>query len=67
MATFKIPFEAHISTYVKVEADSLQEAVEEAYAQGVEGVMHLDHTYPDVGEWDVPEWFYEENPELDVV
>lgn len=67
MAEFEIPFEAHVSSYVKVEADSLEEAVEKAYIQGLPGLMHLDHTYPDVSEWEVPEWFYEENPDMDPI
>ena len=61
MAEFEIPFEAKVFSTVKVEADTLEEAVDAAYEKGVEGLMHLNHTYPDVGEWEVPEWFYEEN------
>ncbi len=65
MEEYQIPFQTTVSSWLKVKANSLQEAVEEAYQQGVPGLMHLNHTYPDVGEWEVPEWFYEENPELD--
>lgn len=61
MAEFKIPMEAQVSTWLTVEADSLEEAAAEAYNQGVPQLMHLDHTYPDTSEWEVPEWFYEEN------
>lgn len=63
MAKFKLPMEAAVSTWVEVEADTLEEAIGEAYMQGVPGLMHLDHTYPDVGEWEVPEWFIKENEE----
>jgi hypothetical protein len=63
MAEFKIPMEATVSNWVTVEADTFEEAVEEAHMQGLPGLMHLDHTYPDVGDWEVPEWFIKENEE----
>ena len=63
MAEFKIPMEAMVSTWLTVEADTFEEAVEEAYMEGVPGLMHLDHTYPDVGDWEIPEWFITENEE----
>ncbi len=65
MAEYQIPFETTVSSWLTIKADSLQEAVGQAYLEGLPGLMHLDHTYPDVGEWEVPNWFYEENPELD--
>jgi hypothetical protein len=63
MAKYKIPMETTVSSWVTVEADTFEAAVEGAYMEGVPGLMHLDHTYPDVGEWEVPEWFITENEE----
>ena len=57
MATYEVPMEMVVTSYVKVEADSREEAVEEAYMQGRPGLIHLDHTYPDEGEWEVPQWY----------
>jgi len=61
MAEYKIPMEAMVCSWLTVETDSFEEAVDAAYMEGVPGLMHLDHTYPDVGEWEVPEWFIKEN------
>lgn len=44
-----------VSTAVDIEADSLEEAIEEFYIKGLPGLMFLDHTYPDEGEWEVDE------------
>jgi len=63
MAKYKIPMETTVSSWLTIEADTLEEAIEEAYMEGVPGIMHLDHTFPDVGEWEVPEWFIKENNE----
>ena len=60
MTTYHVPLETTVTSYVKVEAESLEEAVEKASAQGHPGLMNLDHTYPDTGEWEVPEWYIEE-------
>jgi len=57
MAQYKVPMEAVVSNYITVEADSKEEAIEAAYAEGLPGLMHLDHTYPDVSDWEVPEWY----------
>lgn len=44
-----------VSAAVEIEADSLEEAIEEFYNEGLPGLMFLDHRYPDEGEWEVDE------------
>jgi hypothetical protein len=57
MSEYHIPFEASVSSWLTVEAETREEAIEIANRQGVSGLMHLDNTYPDVGEWEIPGWF----------
>lgn len=52
--------EGVITSWVTVEANNFEEAIDEAYLQGTPGVMHLDHTYPDVSELEVPDWWIED-------
>ena len=63
MAKFQVPMEATVSSYVTVEADSKEEAIAEAYQEGVPGLMHLNHTYPDVSDWEVPAWYEDDEEE----
>ncbi len=44
-----------ISTAVDIEAETLDDAIEQFYNEGMPGVMFLDHRYPDEGEWEVDE------------
>jgi hypothetical protein len=44
-----------VSTAVHIEADSLEDAINEFYLEGLPGLMFLDHRYPDEGEWVVDE------------
>lgn len=55
MATYTLYATNTVSTVVGIEADSLEEAIDEAYIQGFPGLMFLDHTYPDVGDWEIDE------------
>jgi len=62
MPVFEIPASTIISTITRVEAETLDEAIDIQYMQGWVGVMFLDHRYPDVGEWDIDEeWARELN------
>ena len=62
MPVFEIPAQTVISTITRVEADTLEEAIDEQYLRGWEGVMFLDHRYPDVGDWEIDEaWAREIN------
>ncbi|MDK8526490.1 hypothetical protein QP858_08060 [Trueperella bernardiae] len=55
MATYQIPMICTISTVRTVEADSLQDAIDEAYNDMPSGVMFLNHEYPDEGDWEPDE------------
>ena len=57
MSTYEVPMICTVSTVVKVEADDYESAIEAAYEQGVPGLMFLDHTYPDEGDWSVDEYW----------
>ena len=57
MAKYRVPLSAVVITYIDVEADTKEEAIETAYERGAPGLMNLDHTYPDVSDWEVPEWY----------
>ena len=52
MATYEIPMICTISTVRTVEADNLEDAIDEAYNDMPGGVMFLNHEYPDEGEWE---------------
>ena len=54
MAKYRVFLNAVVSTTVEVEAEDGDAAVEEALADGLPGLMFLNHTYPDVGEWTTP-------------
>ena len=60
MTKYRVPMDVVATNYVEVEADDFESAIEAAYAQGVPGLMNLDHTYPDVSDVEVPEWYTEE-------
>jgi hypothetical protein len=61
MPKWSVPMEAMVTSWVTVEAETADDAAEKAFAEGVHGLMHLDHTYPEVGEYDIPDWFYYES------
>jgi hypothetical protein len=44
-----------ISTAVDIEAETLDDAIDQFYIEGMPGVMFLNHKYPDEGEWEVDE------------
>ncbi len=50
---YRVFLETTVGHYLDVEADSPEEAEEDALLEGLPGLMFLDHTYPDEGEWDV--------------
>jgi hypothetical protein len=54
-----------VTSWVTVEAETVDEAAEEAYMTGTPGLMHLDHTYPDEGDCEIPDWFYTEAEPID--
>lgn len=60
MARYAVTMMNVVSTTVDVEADSSEEAADKALMDGVPGLMFLDHTYPDEGDW------YVEDEEFDV-
>lgn len=51
MPKYRVLLSAVVSTTVEVEAENGNDAVDAALTEGVPGLMFLDHTYPDVGEW----------------
>ena len=69
MAKFHVFMTAVVSTTVEVEAEDREEAIEKAYEKGTPGLMFLDHTYPDEGDWMIPSEMFPEynNPEFDVI
>jgi len=60
MNTYRVPLEVTATNYVEVEADDFESAIEAAFAVGAPGLMNLDHTYPDVSDLEVPDWYTEE-------
>lgn len=54
MAKYRVYLNTVVGTSVEVEAENGEAAVEEALMQGVPGLMFLDHTYPDEGDWGTP-------------
>ena len=59
MPRWSVPLDAAITHYVSVEADTADEAAEKAYQQ-IPTIMTTHHEYPDVGEWEIPDYFYYE-------
>lgn len=59
MPTYRVPLDAAITCWVTVEANDPEEAAEKAY-QNIPGIMTTSHEFPDVGEWEVPDFFYTE-------
>ena len=53
MAVYKLYATNTISTVTTVEAETLNDAIDEAYKEGWHQVMFLNHTYPDMGEWEI--------------
>lgn len=51
MPRYRVPLNCLVSTTVVVEADSPEDAIEEALTEGTPGLVFLNHTYPDEGEW----------------
>jgi len=60
MSTYNVPLVAVVTHYVKVEADDWEAAIDAAFDEGTPGLMNLDHTYPDVSDWEVADWYTEE-------
>jgi hypothetical protein len=52
MTRYRVFFAQTISYFIDVEADSEEEAIEEAETEGLPGVMMLDHRYPDESGWE---------------
>jgi hypothetical protein len=53
MPTYRVVLYTTVSSYVEVEADDEDTAIDRALEEGLPGLMFLDHTYPDTVEWDV--------------
>lgn len=53
MKTYTLYVSETVSTAVEIEAESVEEAIEEFYYEGLPHLMFLDHRYPDEGEWTV--------------
>lgn len=51
MPTYRVSAQETIYTYRTVEAGDPRAAVKEVMTEGFHGVIFLDHTYPDEGEW----------------
>lgn len=68
MAKYGVYMMNVVSTIVKVEADSEDEAIEKAFEEGAPGLMFLDYTYPDEGDWESPSTLFPgvNQPEDDV-
>lgn len=54
---YRVVMEATISAVVDVEAESEEDAIDQADMEGLGQVMFLNHTYPDMGEWEAVEAF----------
>ena len=65
MSKYRVPLEAVVTNYVEVEANDYESALEAAYISGTPGLMNLDHTYPDVSDWEVSDWYTEERANED--
>lgn len=52
---FRVYLQNTISTAVVVEADNEDDAIDEAIMNNPGEVMFLNHTYPDMGEWEESE------------
>jgi hypothetical protein len=52
---YRVYLSATVSTVVTVEADSRDDAIEQA-CDNVPQLMFLNHTYPDVDEWEGDAW-----------
>lgn len=55
MKTYTLYVSQTVGTTVDIEAESLEEAIQEFYNEGLPGLMFLDHRYPDESEWRVDE------------
>ena len=55
MTTYELYAKMVVSTTTTVEANSVEEAIDKQYDEGWKGLMFLDHTYPDEGEWEIVE------------
>ena len=60
MKKYRVVMECNISHVVDVEAETEEDALNEANRQGLGQVMFLNHDYPDMGEWEALGVF--ENP-----
>lgn len=54
MAKYRVYMQQVVGTSVVVEADDPTSAIEAAFEKGVPGLMFLDNSYPDEGEWMSP-------------
>lgn len=52
MPKFKVAMVATVTSWVTVEAEDADAALAAACEEGVPGLMHLNHEYPDVSEWE---------------
>lgn len=55
MPTYRVPMSNTVWHYIDVEADDIDQAIEEAESKGLPGLMMLDHTYPGEDGWTVAE------------
>jgi len=53
MKTYGLYVNETVSTYVEYEAESLADAVEQFYEDGLPSLIFVDHRYPDESEWQV--------------
>jgi hypothetical protein len=51
--TFRVYPYITVSTTVEIDAEDENEAIEKVLYEGLPGLMFLDHTFPDEGDWQV--------------
>ena len=55
MPKYRIYSSVVVSTYDVIDAHSAEEAIQMRYDKGWRALMFVDHSYPDVGDWEVDE------------
>lgn len=66
MKTYTLYAVETVSTVVEIEAETLEDAIEEFYQQGLPSLMFVDHRYPDESDWEIDvEAAHEDYPEED--